>query len=360
MIRVDLPSEQPEMLEKARRLRTTNLSERCLAVLLSDRGQSVPVIAESIGRHAHTIRSWLKAYIQDGTEGLRNTPPPGRANRKEHEALMILQPVLAKHPSAYGYLEAGWSTTLLVDDLLQQGLEASESTVKRALKRGGWVYKRVAKTMPAHAPSSEEKKRVDEIVPSIASKRDEQDLVTLFVDESHFSNAPYVQRGWLRAKAKRKGHPPKRRQSKTIFGALDLPSQRVYGKQAPKGNAGTFIAFLHPLHQNFPDQLLVLLLDHCSIHKSKKVKAFVAKAEWLELDHLAPDSPEYNPLERCWGWLQSKVYGCKSYKTMDGVISKIRQLIWHDHGGRLVATIRFNFSAYVEILSVFPHGRLSC
>ena len=37
------------MLEKARRIRTTNLSERYLAVLLSDRGQSVPVIAESIG-----------------------------------------------------------------------------------------------------------------------------------------------------------------------------------------------------------------------------------------------------------------------------------------------------------------------
>src|SRR5688572_12407726 len=79
-------------------------------------------------------------------------------NRKEQEALMILQPVLAKHPSDYGYLEAGWSTNLLVDYLLQQGLKASESTVKRALKQGGWVYKRFAKTMPAHAPSSEEKK----------------------------------------------------------------------------------------------------------------------------------------------------------------------------------------------------------
>jgi hypothetical protein len=96
---------------------------------------------------------------------------------------------------------------------------------------------------------------VDEIVQAIASKRDEQDLVTLFVDASPFSNAPYGQRGWLRAKAKRKVHQPKRRQSKTIFGALDLQSQRVYWKQAAKGNAGTLIAFLHQLHQNFPDQL---------------------------------------------------------------------------------------------------------
>jgi transposase len=191
---------------------------------------------------------------------------------------------------------------------------------------------------------------VDEIVKSIASKRDEQDLAVLFVDESHFSNEPYVPRGWLRAKAKRKVHQPKRRQSKTIFGALDLQSQRVYWKQAAKGHAGTFIAFLHQLHQKFPDQLLVLILDHCSIHKSKKVKAFVAKVEWLELQHLAPYSPAYNPIERFWHGLKRKVYGCKSYKTMDGVIAKIRKLIWHYNEGRLVTTIRFNFSAYVEIL----------
>ena len=81
---------------------------------------------------------------------------------------MILQPVLAHHPSDYGYLEAGWSTHLLVDYLSTQGLEASDSTVKRALKEGGWVYKRFAKTVPAHAPSSRGKKtRVDEIVSTI-------------------------------------------------------------------------------------------------------------------------------------------------------------------------------------------------
>ena len=158
MIRIQLPLEQRQSLEQARRVRTSNLSERCLAVLLSDRGQSVPVIAESIGRHEHTIRSWLKAYLSDGIEGLKNTPPPGRRNRKEHEALMLLQPVLGKHPSDYGYLEAGWSTHLLVDYLSGQGLEISESTVKRALKRDGWVYKRFAKTVPMDAPNSQEKK----------------------------------------------------------------------------------------------------------------------------------------------------------------------------------------------------------
>ncbi len=158
MIRIQLTPEQREALEKARRIRTSTLAERCLVVLRSDLGQRVPSIAESTGRHEHTIRSWLKAYMNGGIEGLKDTPPPGRTNRKEQAALSILQQVIPKSPSDYGYLEEGWSTNLLVDYLGQQDLLASPSTVKRALRRGGWVYKRFAKTMPAHAPSSTEKK----------------------------------------------------------------------------------------------------------------------------------------------------------------------------------------------------------
>jgi transposase len=124
----------------------------------------------------------------------------------------------------------------------------------------------------------------------------------------------------------------------------------MYWKQAPRRNAGTFMAFLHQLHQSFPDPLLVLILDNCSIHKSKKVKAFVAKTPWLELQPLAPYSPEYHPIERFWHGLKRKVYGCKSYKTMDEIITKIRKLIWHYNEGRLITTIRFNFSAYAELL----------
>lgn len=81
MIRIELTPEQRDSLEKARRIRSSNLAERCLAVLLSDRGQPVPAIAESLGRHEHTIRSWLKAYRAEGMEGLHYTPPPGRTNR---------------------------------------------------------------------------------------------------------------------------------------------------------------------------------------------------------------------------------------------------------------------------------------
>ncbi len=55
-------------------------------------------------------------------------------------------------------------------------------------------------------------------------------------------------------------------------------------------------------------------------------------------------------MERFWHGRKSKVYGCKSSKTMDEIISQIRKRIWPYNAGRLITTIRFNFSAYVAIL----------
>ena len=100
---------------------------------------------------------------------------------------------------------------------------------------------------------------MDEIVQDILGKREAQDVAILFVDESSVSNEPYAQRGWQRVKVKQSVNQPKERQSRTRFGALDLESQRVDWKPAPRGDALNFIAFLHQLHQGFPDQLLVLI-----------------------------------------------------------------------------------------------------
>jgi len=49
----------------------------------------------------------------------------------------------------------------------------------------------------------------------------------------------------------------------------------------------------------------------------------------------------------------------KSYETMDALMAKIRKLMWHDHEGRLVTTIRFNFNAYAKWLEIFLSRRLS-
>ena len=142
----------------------------------------------------------------------------------------------------------------------------------------------------------------------------------------------------------------KQRLSKTIFGALNLHTNRFYWKQADKGNSKTFIQFLHQLHQSFSDKKLVLILDNGSIHKSKKVKGFVAKHDWIQLYFLPPYSPEYNPIERFWLWLKQKIYGAKSFATMEALIAKLRKYVWHYHENSTISTIKFGFTPYEDLL----------
>ena len=158
MIRIDLTAEEKSKLETTRRRRRSQVAERCHYVLLNAQGLSVPQIAQRLERNEHTIRKWLKAYDDQGLVGLDNAPPPGRPATKGHKLDQHLDAVLTQTPSAYGYIEAGWTVDLLRDYLLQQDLSVSDSSVRRALKSGGWVYKRFTKGMPKNAPSADEKK----------------------------------------------------------------------------------------------------------------------------------------------------------------------------------------------------------
>lgn len=189
-----------------------------------------------------------------------------------------------------------------------------------------------------------------EIVATIGIRQAQRPLEVFFVDESHFTNEPYVQRGWFRKGQQGKVPTPTQRQSATLFGALHLRTQHLYWQRAARGTSKRFLEFLHQLHQRFPDALLMLILDHATMHKSRAVKRFLMQHDWVALEHLAPYSPEYNPIERFWRWLKAKVYAATAFATIDDVISKVRQLIWHYHEGWLTSTIHFDFKDYQQIL----------
>jgi transposase len=191
---------------------------------------------------------------------------------------------------------------------------------------------------------------VAEIVAAVSSLQAQRPVEIFFVDASHFTNEPYVQRGWFRKGQQVKVPTPVQRQNTTLFGALHLRTQRFYGKRAVRGTSTRFLAFLHQLQQRFPEVLLILILDNATMHKSRAVKRFLTQHDWVALEHLAPYSPEYNPLERFWQWLKAKVYGATAFDTIDAVLSKVRQLIWHYHEGWLTSTIHFDFKDYQSIL----------
>ena len=65
-------------------------------------------------------------------------------------------------------------------------------------------------------------------------------------------------------------HTVKSRLSKTIFGALNMHTNRFYWKQADRGNSEQFIWFLRQLPKASPNKKLIIILDNGSILISRK------------------------------------------------------------------------------------------
>lgn len=203
MIRVSLSEEEKAVLSRLRRDQKSNLGERAHYVVLSDTGKSVSEIAKHLSRNGHTIRLWLKRYLEEGITGLKTKKQPGRPAKKARAIESQIQELLNKSPQDYGYQEAVWQINLFRDWFAKQGIYACDNTIVKSLNKLGYVYKRFSKTLPENAPTTEQKKaRISEIVGGIG-KHAATDIEIMFIDESHFSNQPYVNRGWFKSGEKK-------------------------------------------------------------------------------------------------------------------------------------------------------------
>lgn len=185
-------------LDGIRRKYSDYRSERALAVLHCALGESARQIAALLYRTEKTVRTWLNSYLLHGVDGLARSYSPGRPSHRSLKFRPRMEEYLSKTPEEYGWGEGVWSIKVLIAQYEKEtGLKTSEDSVERALKESGYSFKRAKLTIPAQAPSREEKlAKVQAIASEIMSLKKDGDVEIMFLDESHFSTEPYVARGW--------------------------------------------------------------------------------------------------------------------------------------------------------------------
>ena len=200
MIKVSIDKEQRNELERFRKLASSRDSEKALMVLLSAEGKKVSEIANSLKRNPHTVRDWLKRYNASGMQGLNRKYSPGRPDEKRSKIKEHIRNILNSSPVEHGYQDHVWSVPLIVHDAaFKLGLKVSGDTVTRALNSMGYSYKRPSKTVPARAPTKEEKlKQIQDIISGIKAVLSRGEAEIYALDESHFSTEPYLVRGWFK------------------------------------------------------------------------------------------------------------------------------------------------------------------
>ena len=120
------------------------LYRRTLALLMWGRGDAVAEIASLLGVRRQSVYNWIASYqhIPDPAR-LCDADRPGRPPLWTEETDTLLAELMLVPPDQHGYLAVNWTVPLLQGLLQRQsGAHFSDDTIRRALHRLGYVWKR--------------------------------------------------------------------------------------------------------------------------------------------------------------------------------------------------------------------------
>ena len=107
-------------------------------------GASVTAVASRYGVSGETVYQWAaRLNIADWPgDRLGDAPRSGRPPRVGAAAERLLRAALPTDPRRHGCRHPAWTTPLLQHHLRRQGVAASATTLRRALRRLGYRWKR--------------------------------------------------------------------------------------------------------------------------------------------------------------------------------------------------------------------------
>ncbi len=117
---------------------------RTLAVLELDRGRSAADIAAMLGVTRQSVHNWAAAFAHESDPAmLRDEDRSGRPALLAEQAEGLLPSLMGQSPQDFGYPHVDWTVPLLRAGIGEGlGLRPSDETVRRGLRRLGYVWKR--------------------------------------------------------------------------------------------------------------------------------------------------------------------------------------------------------------------------
>jgi transposase len=158
------PLNDSQRYELDRLYRTTKdprLRTRAQMVLLSaEQGRNAPEIAQIVRESEVTVQRWLKRYLAEGVEGLKDAPRPGRTATVTEVYRSELLAAVRRRPRSLDLPYSLWTLQRLADYLAEKtGLRLSDETVRQTLKKADIVLSRPQHKISSPDPEYQVKKR---------------------------------------------------------------------------------------------------------------------------------------------------------------------------------------------------------
>lgn len=132
--------------------------KRYQAVLLLAAGQTPAAVAPTLRCSVASVYHWAATWREDGVAGLREGDHGGGRIKLGPGAEAVLGGLLAEDPQSHGQQATGWTVPLLRTELATAGYAVSLKTVRRALHRLGYRWKRPRYVLGRPDPEYAEKR----------------------------------------------------------------------------------------------------------------------------------------------------------------------------------------------------------
>jgi transposase len=150
--------ERAELEAAAATERRVRRWKRYQAVLLRAAGMTVAAVAAALHCSEASVYGWTARWRREGLAGLREGDHGGGKVKLDAAGESVLAERLGSDPQTYGHHATGWTVPLLRTELARVGYGVGERTIRRAIHRLGYRWKRPQYVLGRPDPDYAEKR----------------------------------------------------------------------------------------------------------------------------------------------------------------------------------------------------------
>lgn len=294
--------EERQELEAMTRRAVGRVAMRAHMILLSSRGYSAYEIAELHEVTDPTVYKWIERFDEEGPSGLYDREREGRPPEIDEEAERELRRLLEQPPTDEGYDFTRWTCPRLAEYLKQAlGVEVHPETVRQALRRLDFSWKRPGRALPEDPHYAERIAEIDQAIAEVGPE-----TTVLFEDETDLRRFPPLRKAWMPIGKQRNVSVPEGNGKFALYGVLDPLTGQTFTAPYPKGQSEHTKSFLREVLARIEGRI-VLIWDQARWHTSKAVEALIDEHDRLEVLLLPKRAPQDNPIEDLWRVLKNTV-----------------------------------------------------
>lgn len=282
-------------------------------------------IAEILGREYETVLEWVKAYNENGLQGLNSVKPTGRPSSLIEEQQNEVKHTVQMSPRKLGLKFSNWNCKNLGWWIFKIfHVKLGREAIRLLLHKLGFVL--IKPTYKYVLADKHERKRFLRRFRHKIKTLTKHDLL-FFLDESTFKQHPTLQAKWALEGSKEYVNTLGNHAKVNVFGAICHTIGKTLHMKSRKINSDLFVKFVNHMIECSRGKHLVLVLDNAPWHTSKKSKAFLENLKGIvDVIWLPAYSPDMNPIEHLWRFMKS-AFSNYFFSTIEKMTNALTDLI---------------------------------